>query len=486
MKHKNWLIAFCSLVLAVVLVVGGRRLVAETAVSAPDTPAAPAVAPSVISFQGFLTDSGGEPVADGSYPMQFGLYSASSGGSAIWAESHGSVAVSQGYFAVLLGSGACTTGCPLDVADFSSATRYLQSSVDTGSGFVTFPRQQLAAVPYAMQADVAASAPWSGLTGVPAGFADGSDNTGVAYDNVLTVAKSGGDYSSVAAALNSIGDASASNPYLVRVMPGVYTETELVTVKAYVHVQGSGPLVTVISSARTGASPNNGAATVELLDNGRISQITVRNTSTGTFGIALYSTLSTRTAVVDGVVAEAIGAGGVGHYAAYWNDAEATIRNSKLVASGATGFGTGVNAGLGIVNISGGFPQPLISNSQLLGGNGNSDGLSCAGNSGTGFAIQGTNAAVQVFDSYLCGDRRGIFLGTNGQTRLHNSQLWGSSTSGSFLVETTASAAVILVNSGVFYATDKHTGSGGLTCVNSYKANYTPASDGTTPATACN
>ncbi len=337
-----------------------------------------------------------------------------------------------------------------------------------------------------MQADVASSAPWSGLTGVPAGFADGIDNTGVAYDNVLTVAKSGGDYTSVAAALNSIGDASASNPYLVRVMPGVYTETELVTVKAYVHVQGSGPLVTVITSTRTGASPTNAAATVELLDNGRISQVTVRNTGTGSFGIALYSALSTRTAVVDSVVAEAIGAGGVGHYAAYWNDAEAAIHNSKLVASGATGFGVGVNAGLGIVNISGGFPQPLITNSQLIGGNGNSDGLSCAGNSGTGFAIQGVNAAPQVFDSYLCGDRRGIFLGTNGQTRLHNSQLWVSSTGGSFLVESTASAMVVLANSGAFYATDKHTGTGGLTCVNSYKANYTPASDGTTAATACN
>lgn len=483
MKPKSWLIVLCSLVLAVVLVVGGRRLVAETAVASP---AAPAVAPSVISFQGFLTDSGGEPVADGSYPMQFGLYSASSGGSAIWAESHGSVAVSQGYFAVLLGSGSCTAGCPLDAADFNSATRYLQSSVDTDSGFVTFPRQQLAAAPYAMQADVASSAPWSGLTGVPAGFADGIDNTGVSYDNVITVAKSGGDYNSVAAALNSIGDASASNPYLVRVMPGVYTETELVAVKSYVHLQGSGPVATVITSARTGASPTNAAATVELLDNGRISQVTVRNTGTGNYGIALYSTLSTRTAVIDGVVAEAIGVGGLGHYAAYWNDAEATIHNSKLVANGATGFGVGVNAGLGIVNISGGFPQPLITNSHLIGGNADSDGLSCAGNSGTGFAIQGVNAAPQVFDSYLCGDRRGIFLGTNGQARLHNSQLWVSGTGGSFLVESTASAMVSLANSGAFYATDKHTGTGGLTCVNSYKANYTPASNGTTAATACN
>ncbi len=487
MKQKGWLIAFCSLVLGMVLVLGGRRLLAETAVPAPDAPSAPAVAPSVISFQGFLTDSGGSPVANGSYPMQFGLYSASSGGSPIWAESHGSVAVSNGYFAVLLGGGSCTAGCPLDAADFSGAIRYLQSSVDTGSGFVTFPRQQMAAVPYAMQADVASSAPWSGLTGVPAGFADGIDNVGVAYDNVITVAKSGGDYSSVAAALNSIGDASASNPYLVRVMPGVYTETELVTVKAYVHVLGSGPLVTVITSARTGGSPNNGAATVDLLDNGRISQITVRNTGTGTFGIALYSALSTRTAVVDGVVAEAIGAGGVGHYAAYWNDAEAVIRNSTLFAGGATGFGTSVNAGFGSVNISGGFPQALIENSSLMGGSA-SNLENCNDNSGTGFGMQLSNSSPMVRNTYICGGHRGIGLYTNGNPQVQNSSVKASSNTGAFLFELPSTGSISLANSGMSYVGNKSTGAGtGLRCIHSYSlGTYAAVSNGTTTATACN
>ena len=256
MKRKYWLVLV--LVFGGILAVGGQRLWAETYASSTHSTAA---APALISFQGFLSDSNGDPVADGSYPMQFGLYSASSGGAAIWSEDHASVAVSNGYFAVLLGSGSCTAGCPLDAADFSSATRYLQASADTGNGLVDFPRQQMASAPYAMQADVAAAAPWSGLTGVPAGFADGIDDAGSQYENVITVAKSGGDFTSVAAALNSIGDAAAANPYLVRVMPGVYTETDLVTVKSYVHVQGSGPLATVVTSARTGGSPGNAAAT---------------------------------------------------------------------------------------------------------------------------------------------------------------------------------------------------------------------------------
>jgi hypothetical protein len=451
-----------AVVIGLLVALGGRQMWAQTAGRGPD---APVVAPALISFQGFLSDGNGNPVADGSYAMDFAIYDAASGSALIWGESQSSVAVSGGFFAVMLGSGSCTSGCPLGSETFAASNRYLQVSADVGNGPTTFPRQQFGAVPYALQA---------------------AAGGGAAYENVITVATGGGDFTSVAAALDSISDNSASNRYLVRVMPGVYTETELVTVKSYVHVQGAGANATVITSVRSSGSPGNAAATVELLDNGRLSDITIRNTGTGTFGIALYSTQSTRAAVVDNVVAEAIGAGGTGHYAAYWNDAEATIRNSTLIASGATGFGTGVNAGLGIVNISGGFPQPLISNSRLLGGNGNADGLTCAGNSGTGFAIQGVNAAPQVFDSYLCGDRRGIFLGTNGQTRLHNSQLWVSSTGGSFMVETTAAATVVIANSGVFYVGNKHTGTGGFVCVNSYTANYTPASDGTTSATACN
>ncbi len=460
MRQKLWLV--WGLVLGWGLLLGGRQLGAATAVFTPHAPAAP---PSLISFQGFLSDSNGDPVADGSYLMNFAIYDAASGGALIWAESQSSVPVSGGVFAVMLGSGNCTDGCPLGSDTFAESNRYLQVSADVGNGLTTFPRQQFGSVPYALQAPT---------------------DSGATYENVLTVATGGGDFTSVAAALASITDNSATNRYLVRVMPGVYTETELVTVKSYVHVQGAGPNATVITSARTGGSPGSAVATVDLLDNGRLTDITIRNTGTGTYGIALYSAQTSRAAVVDNVVAEAIGAGGTGHYAAYWNDAEATIRDSSLYATGATGFGTGVNAALGIVNISGGFPQPLITNSRLIGGNGSADGLSCAGNSGTGFAIQGVNAAPQVFDSYLCGDRRGIFLGTNGQTRLHNSQLWVSSTGGSFMVETTTSAAVIMANSGVFYTGNKYTGTGGLVCVNSYTANYTPASDGTTSATACN
>lgn len=520
MKRKVWFVLGLVLVVAMIGMVGGQQLWAQTINSSlEETTTAPANAPALISFQGFLNDSGGDPLADGNYPMQFALYSSSSGGSALWAESHGSIAVGSGYFSVLLGSGSCTTGCPLGADDFSSDTRYLQASVDTGTGYVVFPRQRLASAPYALQAtnaDNATNAPWSGLTGVPAGFADNIDNDtlgslscangqiakwngsswlcaaddaggGSGYANVITVAKSGGDYTSVAAALNSISDAADDNQYLVRVMPGEYTETNLVTVKSYVHLQGSGPMATVVTSARTSATPSNASATVDLEDNGRISDMTVRNTGSGTFGIALYSALSSRAAVVDNVVAEAIGSGGTGHYAAYWNDAEAIIRNSTLYAGGATGFGTGVNAAFGSVNISAGFPQALIENSILMGGSA-SNMENCNDNTGTGFGMQLSNSSTLVRDSYICGGHRGIGVYTNGNPQVQNSSVKVSSSGSAFLFEITASGSISVANSGVSYVGNKFTGAGtGLRCVHAYSlGTYQPVTNGTTAGTACN
>ncbi|HRQ37792.1 MAG TPA: pectinesterase family protein [Chloroflexota bacterium] len=446
--------------LALVVISGGRQLLAESnGVSA---------VPGLISYQGFLADSNGDPVADGSYPMNFAIYDAASGGSPIWAESQSSVAVSGGFFAVMLGSGSCTNGCPLGSDTFAGPNRYLQVSTDTGGGLTTFPRQQFGSVPYALQAPT------------------GNGGGGVAYENVITVATGGGDYTSVAAALASITDSSSTNRYLVQVMPGVYTETDLVVVKAYVHVRGSGPNATVITSARTGATPANGAATVDLLDNGQLSNLNVRNTGNGVFGIALYSAETTRTAVVDNVVAEAIGAGGTGHYAAYWNDAEAVIRNSTLRATGATGFGTAVNAAFGSVNIGGGFPQALIENSILIGGANNLE--NCTDNSGTGFGMQLSNSTPLVRGSYICGGHRGIALYTNGNPQIQNSSVKVSSTGSAFLFEISAAGSISVANSGISYIGNKFTGAGtGLRCVHNYDlGTWAALSNGTTVAAACN
>ncbi|KAA3660110.1 MAG: hypothetical protein DWQ04_20325, partial [Chloroflexi bacterium] len=118
-------------------------------------------APTQISFQGYLADDSGQPL-DGTAALQFDIYESAAGGASLWQETHVSVPVSNGYFAVYLGSIN-----PLQPSIFSHPTRYLQVSVDTGSGFVAMPRQQFTAVPYALQAENANQVSWSGITNLP-------------------------------------------------------------------------------------------------------------------------------------------------------------------------------------------------------------------------------------------------------------------------------------------------------------------------------
>ena len=100
---------------------------------------------STLNFQARLMNASGSIVSDGSYSVQFKLYTAASGGTNEWTETQGTVQVKSGYLTVNLGS----------VTPFSSGIDWSQEKWLTmnvnGDGEMS-PRLKLTAVPYAFRA----------------------------------------------------------------------------------------------------------------------------------------------------------------------------------------------------------------------------------------------------------------------------------------------------------------------------------------------
>jgi len=106
----------------------------------------PAVAdiPQVINYQGKVTDTGGTPVADGMYNMQFDIYNSDTGGTSLWSSGTISVEVTGGVFSVLLGQSPQPT---LNL-DFGQ-DYWLGVTVESD---VQAPRQRLGSVSYSYMA----------------------------------------------------------------------------------------------------------------------------------------------------------------------------------------------------------------------------------------------------------------------------------------------------------------------------------------------
>jgi hypothetical protein len=78
------------------------------------------------------------------------------------------------------------------------------------------------------------------------------------YENatVLTVAKEGADFTSIQAAIDSIGETSKENTYVIKVMPGTYYERVMLG-KDYVDIVGSGVDNTIIEYVNLGWGEGN-------------------------------------------------------------------------------------------------------------------------------------------------------------------------------------------------------------------------------------
>jgi hypothetical protein len=207
----------------------------------------------------------------------------------------------------------------------------------------------------------AALAAGIGISDTGITFADASvQGTAAVPENVVLVGKlpqPSANFNSLAAALASITDASASNRYVVRIGPGVYDQGAVtVGLKAFVDVVGAGPGLTTLTSS-VADDPLNALTigTLVAANNMELRDIAVVNTATTT-GIAIVSNgndasfvlrnVSARTTHLGGSETRAIGVAFGGGSAAQWLGGDA-------LASGAW------NNNFGIL-ISGTGTIPLI------------------------------------------------------------------------------------------------------------------------------
>ena len=166
--------------------------------------------PALLSYQGRVTDATGALVGNSTpvnRDVKFQLYTASSGGTPVWAETQ-TVTISGGEFSVLIGNGSGISGltgpsapAPTpykklpDILNASSnpsgVSFYLGVTVDDGNSGTTdaeiSPRQQFVAGAYALRATVAESVASSAIT--TAMIADSNITTSKIADSNITSAK---------------------------------------------------------------------------------------------------------------------------------------------------------------------------------------------------------------------------------------------------------------------------------------------------------
>lgn len=125
---------------------------------------------TAFTYQGQLTQA--DVPATGLYDLQVCLFDAPTNPTPLaCAPDFADVPVEAGVFTIALDFGP---------AAFVGQQRFLELRVRPGASTGAYtslaPRQPIRAAPESLRANVASAAPWSGLSGVPTGFADGIDN----------------------------------------------------------------------------------------------------------------------------------------------------------------------------------------------------------------------------------------------------------------------------------------------------------------------
>lgn len=142
--------------------------------------------PPLINFQGTLTDTQGQGIADGHHTLGFSLYRENLGGEPIWGPTvPAQVPVTSGRFSVILGDDGASPPRSIAGALMEGPVAFLQVSVN---GQSVLPRQRILSAPFAIQAAEAGHAESATRLSPQPGVAEGST---VAPDQELAILHTG-------------------------------------------------------------------------------------------------------------------------------------------------------------------------------------------------------------------------------------------------------------------------------------------------------
>jgi hypothetical protein len=130
--------------------------------------AAEAAPPQDTTYQGRLLDSVGDPLV-GPVNIEIGVWDQPTGGAQLYGETHSGVALEDGVFNLLLGTGSALVGS-FDADLFASQNRYLEVIVNAE---VLVPRQPFSSVAYALRSEESEEATYATTSG-DADTVDGS------------------------------------------------------------------------------------------------------------------------------------------------------------------------------------------------------------------------------------------------------------------------------------------------------------------------
>jgi parallel beta-helix repeat protein len=260
--------------------------------------------------------------------------------------------------------------------------------------------------------------------------------------NVVVVAQSGGDFTSIQAAIDSISP-SASNPYVIKVMPGTYVEN--IYMKSYLHLQGSGRDVTTIEALSSSLSVISLNALTDVaisgltikggfygIDNYSSSLTITGNTITGSIQWGIQNRYATDTMIAGNVISGSQVNSGINN-----DNSTSTITGNTIELNGLYGiqdWGFSLIKSIIMGNI-------IRDNSQ--GGISLSSPSLVQGNTITGngqYGIYTYNSSATIRENTITGLTYGIFLAQGSATIIHNSSI--SNVTRDIYVSTTATSHI--------------------------------------------